>query len=263
MSYLRAVPSTTGGPARLGQHRGARSLNAGLGCLTEIDTARRCKEGAVDAYLNLGLRPHVERGNLEGATVWVRFDKEQATDYGMGHSTDGEAVFFPNPKGVILKMASHESMLLRFTPFNSPPQETSFTLTGLGTLLPELQEACAWNPDLDRRGRAATLHEGNLERDREALPPLLKDLRSKKPEKRANAAIQLGTMHPDLAPQVVPALVAAIADPDLDVRLRVVRALGDVGPFAASALPALQRAGTDSDPRIREAAKKAIARIQQ
>jgi len=46
----------------------------------------RCKERSVDAYVNVGMRQNVEAGNLEGATVAVRFDKDPAREFNMNHS---------------------------------------------------------------------------------------------------------------------------------------------------------------------------------
>lgn len=110
----------------------------------------RCKEGGLEAYVATGMAPAVEYGDSDGATVLVRFDKEPAEELHTGKSTDGEALFFHDAKKMIVTMAAHERMLFRFTPFNSSPQETAFTLRGLGAVLKPLQEACGWDPEKER-----------------------------------------------------------------------------------------------------------------
>jgi type VI secretion system protein VasI len=91
------------------------------------------------------MRADVEAGNLDHSTVLLRFDKEPAKSYNASHSTDGEAVFLPGAVGLIRTMAKHERMLFRFTPFNSPPQETTFDLRGLNAALSPLKKACGWS----------------------------------------------------------------------------------------------------------------------
>lgn len=105
----------------------------------------RCQEGKTETYINTRMRPDVESGHLDGATVLLRFDKEVARPYRAGKSTDGEALFLPGAVPMIRSMAQHDRMLFRFTPFNSPPQETTFDLRGLSTALPPLQKACGWS----------------------------------------------------------------------------------------------------------------------
>jgi len=52
---------------------------------------------------------------------------------------------------VIFRMMRHQTMLLRFTPFNSSPQETSFNLRGLAAVIKPLEAACDWDPDQEAR----------------------------------------------------------------------------------------------------------------
>lgn len=51
-------------------------------------------------------------------------------------------------------------------------------------------------------------------------------------------------------------------DPSVEVRVTIVELLSGFGPVASSALPALRRARTDPDPRVRSAANEAIRRIE-
>src|SRR6266540_4333950 len=69
----------------------------------------RCKEGDIEAYVNLGARPAVEE-ETDRATLTLRFDKDPAYATTGGISTDGEAVFFPDAKPFIHSAAEHRSL---------------------------------------------------------------------------------------------------------------------------------------------------------
>jgi HEAT repeat protein len=77
------------------------------------------------------------------------------------------------------------------------------------------------------------------------------------------AAAALGWFGPD-AKEAVPALIKALADPDLGVRLDAATALGAIGPDAKDAVPALQRiAEKDPTEFIRNAARAALDKIKK
>lgn len=82
------------------------------------------------------------------------------------------------------------------------------------------------------------------------------------PQMRARAVRALGNVGPDV-PEIVPALIEALADPDPGVRLLSVQALLRFGTAAQDAAPALTQATTDSDEPVRTLAAKALARIQE
>jgi len=60
----------------------------------------------------------------------------------------------------------------------------------------------------------------------------------------------------------VPALIELLKHAREVVRMLAAGALGDMGPEARAALPALRKAGEDSSPDVREAAKEAIRNIE-
>ena len=63
-------------------------------------------------------------------------------------------------------------------------------------------------------------------------------------------------------PQVIPALIEALEQPDATLRGEVILALFKSGPAAKAALPALERLSqSDKDAKVRDYAKKAIATI--
>jgi hypothetical protein len=125
--------------------RAAGTISGWPGKVVTPTLILRCKEGNVEAYIVTGMAANVEHGS-EGASLLVRFDKEPPLQWTAGRSTDNEALFLEYPKEAIWKMMGHHSMLFRFTPFNSSPQETSFTLTGLAAAVEPLLAACGWDP---------------------------------------------------------------------------------------------------------------------
>jgi len=83
-------------------------------------------------------------GSLEKSTVTLRFGKDRADKYTCSLSTNGEALFFPQPVPLIRKMLKHQTLLLQFIPFNASPATTTFDLSGLSEQLVELQHTCGW-----------------------------------------------------------------------------------------------------------------------
>jgi HEAT repeat protein len=106
---------------------------------------------------------------------------------------------------------------------------------------------------------AATALWGMGSKGRAAVPALGAALADPERDVRLAAAMALGNMGEDAAP-AVPALVQALADTEADVRHWAIKALGSIGPAASDALPALDRA-TKHDP-LRQSAEEAMRRIQ-
>ena len=75
------------------------------------------------------------------------------------------------------------------------------------------------------------------------------------------AATLLGRLTAAAAPAVEVLTHAVAGTADLSVRQRAAWALGEIGPAAAAALPALRQAVTDPDPRLSRLAQQAIDRI--
>lgn len=72
----------------------------------------------------------------------MRFDQEEAQTLITSESTDGEALFFRDPVGIIADMLQHDEMVFGFTPFNASPVVTTFDLRGLAEVIQPLQGAC-------------------------------------------------------------------------------------------------------------------------
>jgi len=79
---------------------------------------------------------------------------------------------------------------------------------------------------------------------------------------RANAAFQLGITGAG-AGAAVPALTAALGDPERAVRRAAAEALGRMGPAASSALPALRQALNDPSGDVRFQAERALRNIKK
>jgi HEAT repeat protein len=89
---------------------------------------------------------------------------------------------------------------------------------------------------------------------------LVQDLSSGQEGDRVKAARLLQLREGDAA-QVVPALIKALRDKEVDVRWSAAIGLGYFGEEAKDAIPALKDAEHDRDPRVREAAGVALSRI--
>ena len=81
-----------------------------------------------------------------------------------------------------------------------------------------------------------------------------------RPEVRARAVRALSNVGP-IVPEVVPALISALEDPDAGVRSQAALALLKFGHRAKDAIPALEAAQTDSDETVRELAAKALKKV--
>jgi len=93
-----------------------------------------------------------------------------------------------------------------------------------------------------------------------STPELLKDLKSGEERDRVNAVRKLPNTEGE-AERVVPALIESLKDPEPDIRWSAAIKLGTFGELARDALPALQTALGDRDARVREAAGRAMSRI--
>jgi HEAT repeat protein len=89
---------------------------------------------------------------------------------------------------------------------------------------------------------------------------LIADLKSSQGKDRIVAVRLLQDRTAD-ADRVIPALIESLKQPDSDIRWSAAIGLGTFGDRAKAAIPALQAVLHDKDARVREAAGKAISRI--
>ncbi|HEY9507098.1 MAG TPA: HEAT repeat domain-containing protein [Gemmatimonadales bacterium] len=94
------------------------------------------------------------------------------------------------------------------------------------------------------------------------LSEWIADLKAAAPATRNGAAYEIAGLGPAAKP-AVPALIAALDDPDPAVRFPVTVALGEIGPDAADAVPRLkQMMAEEFNDEIAAAARRAIRHIQ-
>jgi HEAT repeat protein len=177
----------------------------------------------------------------------------------------------------------------------------TFSLGRIGleatSAIPELMEVLAQDSDANIRKEAARAF-GFLGPDaREAVPTLVKALREDKSEsvrqqcalslakvgsevkkavpgllealqKDPDRTVRVYSIHAlsnglggDLKAHIKPLTDQLLKDPEGEVRLAIVQELGALGPDGKEALPALQRAASDIQVSVRNAAKEAIKKI--
>jgi HEAT repeat protein len=89
---------------------------------------------------------------------------------------------------------------------------------------------------------------------------LIADLKSNQ-EKDRLVAVRLLPQRSADAERIIPAMIESLKDSEGDIRWSAAIGLGSFGDKAKDAIPALQAALHDKDARVREAAGKAIIRI--
>ena len=98
--------------------------------------------------------------------------------------------------------------------------------------------------------------------DGRTLSQWVEELKAPAPQTRNAAAYEISGMGPEAAP-AVPALIAALDDPEATVRFPVTVALGEIGPGAKAAVPKLkQMMEEEINDEIAAAARRALRRIQ-
>jgi HEAT repeat protein len=93
-----------------------------------------------------------------------------------------------------------------------------------------------------------------------STPELLADLKSPE-EKDRVIAVRLLPGHKGDAAQIIPAMIEALKDKEIDIRWSAAIGLGYFGDSAKEAITALQAVLMDPDARVREAAGVALSRI--
>jgi HEAT repeat protein len=167
------------------------------------------------------------------------------------------------------------------------------------TAVPDLAQALAADADANVRKEAARAFALLGLDAKAAIPALAKALREdKSADVRQHAALALGKMRGDEVHAVAPIMIEALRqdmdrgvrlfavhalsnslgstlrdfvkeladhlpqEPDGQVRLAIVQELGALGPDAKAALPALNQAVSDVQITVRDAARKAVKKVQ-
>jgi hypothetical protein len=92
---------------------------------------------------------------------------------------------------------------------------------------------------------------------------LINELQNGKPVERRRAATEFRDRH-HIPPAAVPVLIAALNDPDKQVRIAVAEALGELGVEGGQYLAALAKARlADKDPAVQVAIEQAMDKIKK
>jgi len=135
------------------------------------------------------------------------------------------------------------------------PVEADAAVPALGRLLED--------PDLDLRLSAATALERYGVAAKAAVPDLARSIGSSDAELRLAAIRVLGVIGSPHSIQAIPALSAALADPNPRVRAKAAETLGKLGPAARSSVDPLRQALRDTNTEVQKAASEALLRIMR
>jgi HEAT repeat protein len=124
-----------------------------------------------------------------------------------------------------------------------------------------------WRAEVVMRGRAwllliLSMPACGCGKGQKTTAELLADLKGSQERDRL-VAVRLLPQRKAEAAEVVPALIDALTDKAVDIRLSAAIGLGSFGESAKAALPALKEALKDHDARVREAAGRALSRIDR
>ena len=125
---------------------------------------------------------------------------------------------------------------------------------GVPLLIPRLGVADSWVS----LGAAKALGDAGPAA-RAAIPALEKATKDADRRVRWAARAALAKVAPEVG---VPPLIQLLGEADSSVCVSAAEALGEVGPAARAAVPALEKAASDSSPYVRQVAKKALSRIR-
>jgi HEAT repeat protein len=130
------------------------------------------------------------------------------------------------------------------------PQSAPVAVAGLTALLD--------SPSADTRAMAAASLASISPWSRPALPALLRRLEDPDRDVRYGAGDAVQRLVYDEAPGAVDGIVALLGSPNAGTRSLAATILGDIGPYAWPALPALLRCRDDPDKVVRGLAERAV-----
>lgn len=102
----------------------------------------RCRERKAEAYIDFGMSPASEPELYNAATLQFRIDKQPLFKAIATKSADGNTLFLRDPTSFIKRLLKAEHLLVRFIPYTSSAQETTFSIADLDKVITPLTEAC-------------------------------------------------------------------------------------------------------------------------
>jgi hypothetical protein len=106
----------------------------------------RCQEHKTAVLVRTGLSASVEYGLFREHTVRLRLDDGKPRREEWSESTDGKALFAPNPVLLARRLATAKTFKFEFTPYNASPQVAEFHVEGFNRHLGKVAKACGWKP---------------------------------------------------------------------------------------------------------------------
>lgn len=107
----------------------------------------RCKENSTDAYVSLGTQVEVEYGETDSAKVRVKYDDGSPIGERWSKATSGDALFSPAANTFAKKLATSQTFMFEFTPFQKSAETVTFNVRGLDKHLGKVASACGWQFD--------------------------------------------------------------------------------------------------------------------
>jgi hypothetical protein len=101
----------------------------------------RCAKGKIAAYVSVGGPLESEYGK-DDYGVRTKFDDDAAEQGRWDASTDGQALFAPNPGAFVKHLEGSKVFLFQFTPFQQRPMALRFDVSGLREKLEPISDAC-------------------------------------------------------------------------------------------------------------------------
>ena len=142
---------TTSGPSRSGR-AGASTIALELAATQDVDVWRkrvrpvltvRCAARTVEVFVVTHSAASIE-GNGREHTVQVGFDEGDAVPQMWEHSVDHDALFAPDGRALVSRIAGARLMTFRYSPFNAPPVLMTFGVEGLDARLKSVaKNACS------------------------------------------------------------------------------------------------------------------------
>ncbi|MCK8483275.1 type VI secretion protein [Aliiroseovarius sp. S2029] len=106
----------------------------------------RCQENTTSLIIATG-QCHLASGFGGYGRVDFRVDDEKSYDYRMNESTNNRSLgLWRGSQAIpaIKKLLGHDTLLVRFTPFNESPVTAEFRIEGLAEAVKPLRDACSW-----------------------------------------------------------------------------------------------------------------------
>jgi len=107
--------------------------------------AVRCISRQTEVFVVLRSAPSIERGT-DTHTVRIGLDNESPVEERWLDSSDMHALFSPDGKAFVARMAAARHLRFGFTPFNAPPAVVEFDVHGFDGPLAAMAKVCAPGP---------------------------------------------------------------------------------------------------------------------